>query len=764
MSCFQMKTGMAAIANGGSGWFIMDETGRQIIASPLASELVGLIRGGLCDEDGLVTALEDRFPPEQVYYALIRLEKQGVIVRDVAPLESPADLFRAKVNGRERTGYPRGPLSVMALRVFALGGADSLADALAESLARSDALTVERVREPRVEEMTAHAVYVAVTPDYLEPDLEAFGRLAHERGLRWLPVKPGGVIPWIGPLFIPGETGCLTCLLDRVRGHRRLEVEQIRENGGNRSLRLSVGQTVHSLLTVAGLLAVELEKSAARGAPENELPRGAIEGGVFTLDFRTLTLTRHPLMKRPQCAVCGRLSGKSGRRDAMPEEPLRLQSRVKADYRDGGERVCSAVETLEKYAHLISPVTGVVGQLTALKGIPPCFGPMIKSSWIVRGGGETAPSGHNARLSAIGLSTGKGRTGPQARASAIGEAVERYSSQYEGYEPHIRASLAGLGDVAIHPHHLMGFSVRQYSDREAWRQKGGFAHVPDPYDAARPIDWTPAWSLTQQRWRLIPSAFAYYSYPQEGGGDICQGCSNGVAAGNCLEEAIMQGFYELVERDATAMWWYHKLPKPAVDWRTFDSPFVAAVDTAIDEMGMRLMVLDLTNDLGIPVFTANLFNCSEDLRFKSIGLGCHRDPHIALERAVSELGQCWGLADRDECSITFQRSPYSREPFLRADPGQASKARSDYRVEQGGDFLDDIEDVVRLLRAGGLEMLAMDLTRPDVGFPVARVIVPGLVHFWPRFGCPRLFEVPKAAGWIDGNAGEDDLNPVPFYL
>jgi len=71
---------------------------------------------------------------------------------------------------------------------------------------------------------------------------------------------------------------------------------------------------------------------------------------------------------------------------------------------------------------------------------------------------------------------------------------------------------------------------------------------------------------------------------------------------------------------------------------------------------------------------------------------------------------------------------------------------------------------VQLLRARELEMLVMDLTRPDVGFPVARVIVPGLVHFWPRFGCRRLFEVPQAAGWIDKSVSEDDLNPVPFYL
>jgi len=540
-----------------------------------------------------------------------------------------------------------------------------------------------------------------------------------------------------------------------VRGHRRLEVEQIRENGGNQSLRLSVGQTVHTFETVAGLLAMELEKLAAGGVPE-------LVGGVFTLDFRTLKFERHPLVKRPQCPVCGTLSKKSTRTSVIPKEPLQLQSRVKADYRDGGERVCSAVETLEKYARLISPITGVVGQLTPLKKIPPCFGHVIKSDWIVRGNGEQTRSEDNGRLSVTGLSTGKGRSEPQARASALGEAVERYSSQYEGYEPCIRAPFADLGDVAIHPHGLMGFSERQYSDREAWRQKGDTAYVPDPYDAARPIDWTPAWSLTQQRWRLVPSAFAYYSYPRDGGGDICLGCSNGVAAGNCLEEAIVQGFFELVERDATAMWWYHKLRRSAVDWRSFDSPFVAAVDAAMEEMGMRMEVLDLTNDLGIPVFSANLFDCNEGYRFKSIGLGCHHDPSIALERAVSELGQSWKPADRDEWSLKFQDSPHSRELFLRADPHQTPKASSDFVREQRHDFLDDIEEAVRLLQVRELEILAMDLTRPDVDFPVARVIVPGLVHFWPRFGCRRLFESPKAAGWIDRNADEDDLNPVPF--
>lgn len=755
MSCFKIKTGIAAITNGNSGWFIMDETGKKRITSVLVAELIGLIRLDLGDEDSLVAALEDYFPLDQIYYALIQLEKQGVIVKETASPESPTELFRAKVYGQEQTGYTCLRISVETVRIVAIGGMNLSTDALAASLARSDVLRVERVPDWHAEEMTVDAVYVVVTPDYLEPELEAFGRLAHEHGLLWLPVKLCGVIPWIGPLFIPGETGCVGCLLDRVRGRRRLEAEQIRENGGKESLRLSVGQTIHSLEMVVGLMAVELEKLAAGNV-------SVMAGMVVTLDFRTLTLKRHPLVKRPQCPVCGTLSKENTRTSAMPKKPLQLQSRVKADYRDGGERVCSAVETLEKYAHLISPITGVVGQLTVAEEIPQCFGQIIKSDWIVRGGGKKAWSKQNSRMFPSGISTGKGRTLPQAQASALGEAVERYCSQYEGYEPYIRASFVELGDLAIHPHNLMGFSERQYRDRELWRQKGDTAYVPDPYDTARLIDWTPVWSLTHQRWRLIPSAFAYYSYPREGGGDICQGCSNGVAAGNCLEEAIMQGFFELVERDATAMWWYHKLPKPAVDWRTFNSPFVAAVDAAMDEMGMKLTVLDLTNDLGIPVFSANLFICNEDNRFKSIGLGCHRDPHIALERAVSELGQSWRLTDMDEYSLKFQSAPLSRELFLRADPHQTAKTVFDFDREQHDDFYDDIEDAVRLLRVRELEILVMDLTRPDIGFPVARVIIPGMVHFWPRFGCRRLSEVPKAAGWINRNAGEDDLNPVPF--
>jgi oxazoline/thiazoline synthase len=44
--------------------------------------------------------------------------------------------------------------------------------------------------------------------------------------------------------------------------------------------------------------------------------------------------------------------------------------------------------------------------------------------------------------------------------------------------------------------------------------------------------------------------------------------------------------------------------------------------------------------------------------------------------------------------------------------------------------------------------------------PVARVIVPGLRHFYRRFAPGRLYDVPVKLGWIDRSVRESDLNPL----
>jgi thiazole/oxazole-forming peptide maturase SagD family component len=82
------------------------------------------------------------------------------------------------------------------------------------------------------------------------------------------------------------------------------------------------------------------------------------------------------------------------------------------------------------------------------------------------------------------------------------------------------------------------------------------------------------------------------------------GDSNGNAAGNSLEEAILQGFMELVERDSVALWWYNRIQRPAVDLDSFDEPYLQALRDYYQSQNYELWVLDITSDLNIPSFAA----------------------------------------------------------------------------------------------------------------------------------------------------------------
>ncbi|WP_437942892.1 YcaO-like family protein [Sorangium sp. So ce341] len=82
----------------------------------------------------------------------------------------------------------------------------------------------------------------------------------------------------------------------------------------------------------------------------------------------------------------------------------------------------------------------------------------------------------------------------------------------------------------------------------------------------------------------------------------------------------------------------------------------------------------------------------------------------------------------------------------------------------GADLRADIQECMRRLDDAGLELIVVDKTRPDIGLPVVQAIVPGLRHFWPRFGPGRLYQVPCALGWLPRPLDEGELNPVSLLV
>jgi ribosomal protein S12 methylthiotransferase accessory factor len=72
---------------------------------------------------------------------------------------------------------------------------------------------------------------------------------------------------------------------------------------------------------------------------------------------------------------------------------------------------------------------------------------------------------------------------------------------------------------------------------------------------------------------------------------------------------------------------------------------------------------------------------------------------------------------------------------------------------------DQVLACVDIARRAGLDFLVLNQTRPDVEVPVVRVIVPGLRHFYRRFGPGRLYDIPVKLGLRDRPLPESELTP-----
>ena len=58
----------------------------------------------------------------------------------------------------------------------------------------------------------------------------------------------------------------------------------------------------------------------------------------------------------------------------------------------------------------------------------------------------------------------------------------------------------------------------------------------------------------------------------------------------------------------------------------------------------------------------------------------------------------------------------------------------------------------------------LDQTQPDLDLCVAKVIVPGMRHFWRRLGPGRLYDVPVRMGQLTHPTTEERMNPWNVFF
>lgn len=685
------------------------------------------------DQASILHALAGEFPVAKIEEAFRRLIDRRFVVPSGAAQDATA-AYWASLGLNPAAAAENLHKVGVGIESLGVAGKEQLADALAGFGVR----VVDGMGD----------LTVALVGDYLDERLAQFNQIRLQEKAVWLPVQPTGLFPLVGPIFSPGKGGCWRCLSDRMKWNR--QVKAFLDRKAARCIFASpLGAETLGRGGVS-LAAVEIGKAIASGF------RTDLGQHIVSLDMLGSEVARHYVPARPQCPVCGVAPLRDPERAPIP---IRLRAGGRIVVTSGGYRSMTPAETVARYRKHVSPLTGVVSHLERIKSEQP-----LDASFVARHNFSPRPETVDALQAGLsGDSYGKGSIAEQGEASALMEAIERYCGIFQGDEIRVRRRYVDLSaGEAIHPEEIIHFSDAQY---EASAQEGCSGDgAPRRFDPSVEIEWSPVWSLRDENFKYAPTGLLYFFHDSACGTQLSAD-SNGCAAGNTIEEAILQGFLELVERDAYAIWWYNRLQRPGIDLDKLGDSYICDLRDAFAAMGREVWALNVTTDIGIPAVIAVAYWKDEGREFIEVAAGAHFDPRIATLRAMTELNQFLAI-ERLRGRPEGEGDDYGNDPlplrkhvYLRPK-GKASFGRSPFKDFATRDRREQVRACVTHMAKKGFDFLVLDQTRPDIEVPVVRVIVPGLRHFYRRFGPGRLYDTPVAMGLRGRPVRERDLNPL----
>jgi thioglycine synthase len=376
----------------------------------------------------------------------------------------------------------------------------------------------------------------------------------------------------------------------------------------------------------------------------------------------------------------------------------------------------------------------------------------------------------------IWVYSGKGTTKSNAKAGALMEAIERYSSLSSSHrEDFIQGTYLELSESynnVLHPAEVVELIAQKYNDKDA------------------KMDFLDGFDLLASEKVLVPAENAIYRYSPKHPAVRAYSHfhTNGLASGNVFEEAICHALCEVIERDAVSIadlcassipytilekiivslknreeGGYPVTGIPAEDKFVDDSSIFPDVDISeiteefepikqlvkkFTDARIPLLIKDITQkDIGIPTFVASSIEwITHDYGYFAKGFGTHPDARIALIRAITEASQTRAVniqGARDDLkkiqykvndeiyNRKWQFMPASSSPTNEKSNNSKNTIKfSEIKTHMNEDILDDINLILYSLKKGGLKRaIIVDLTSPNIGIPVVRAIVPGLETF-----------------------------------
>jgi ribosomal protein S12 methylthiotransferase accessory factor len=575
-------------------------------------------------------------------------------------------------------------------------------------------------------------------------------------GAPWAQFHLAGEKGWAGPIVTPDTLGDYSDVLARRRcaadDEQLFEASIDPERTGDAPYRPPPTELVWML----SILGIELERWMV-GAPSS------LVGNEVELDSVDLSASLHPVLPWP-----GDNRNGSYRNDRLAGADVLVDART------------GLITSLKEFSHnpaIPARLTTVVARVADTTRLAP---------WAVNsicGGSRLEASVEDV-------------TG-----SAIGEALERYCGNWIEGDRLTRTTYDSLrrdGHAALDPAAAVLYSDRQYESR-------GFPFVR--FDRDLPVLWIEGWSQTRHAPAWVPASFVYVSWfsgPYHSEPPTNYPFYSGIACGQSWDDAVRSGLEEVIERDATMIWWANLPELPALRPTARLDAFWEGAPWA---HGQRGWLIPLDNSFGVPVVAGIVEHTAEQLL--TTGFAARPDPMDAALKAWSEAltsqETALDLLDPDGVYRRGQRSGVKGSGFIkpwRADRRYLDSFRADFRdvgdLESQAQVYLDPDAVARasrlldrprergltsipalpdgsigtyqhVLEQRGFEIFVVDVTTADVaatGMKVVRVIVPGLVPNFPAafpfLGRRRIQDEAVALGWREAPLAEGALNQFPL--
>jgi len=372
----------------------------------------------------------------------------------------------------------------------------------------------------------------------------------------------------------------------------------------------------------------------------------------------------------------------------------------------GTHRTVSPTETLEKVRPFLSQMG--ITRIANVTGLDRIGVPVVT---VMR---------PNSR--SLSVSQGKGATLEAAKASGIMEAVESYHAERIDHS----LKLGSYDDLAR--------SYRMADVNGLARLRGSQFH------RNLPILWIEGHDLIEDQavWLPYEAVHANYTVPTAAGSGYFVASTNGLASGNHYLEAVAHGMAEVIERDANTLW--NHLPSKVraqtrLDLGTIDDELCLSVIDDLHQADMSVGVWDITSDVSVPSFYCLITDNRHELGHSGAGAGSHPAREIALLRALTEAVQVrtnYITGARDDLAQYEYGEAGIAAKLRRAAALMSDRPvqRIDFRTMPDKRFStlkQDVDWMLQQLTAVGIkQVISVDLTRPEFGLPVARIVIPGL--------------------------------------